>query len=63
MAATSGGAFYREEDLPRLAGAIEARQTPYVLRQETLLLGPLTLALFVLLIAAEWLVRKFSNLS
>ncbi len=62
-AGTSGGRFYREEDLHHLASDIEARTLPFVQRQEILLWGPLALLLFVGLISAEWLLRKFSNLS
>jgi hypothetical protein len=62
MAQLSGGAFYREEDLYRLADALERKTTTYRDRQE-LLLYPLALALFIGLVTSEWLVRKFSNLS
>lgn len=63
MAQLSGGQFYREEDLHRLPDNIELRKAQFTRRQEVLLWGPLTLILFVGLITAEWLVRKFSNLS
>src|SRR5262249_56659034 len=63
MAATAGRAFYREEDLRRLADAIEPRNAPFVQRQEVLLWNPAALVVFVLLITGEWLLRKFSNLS
>jgi hypothetical protein len=59
----SGGRFYREEDLHHLAADAEARALPFVQRQEILLWGSLSLALFVALITAEWVLRKFSNLS
>jgi hypothetical protein len=62
-AATSGGKFYQEEDLHRLAADVPARLAPFAQRQEVLLWGPLTLVLFVLLVTAEWVLRKFSNLS
>jgi hypothetical protein len=62
-AQTSGGRFYREEDLHHLAADIEPRSLPFVQRQEILLWSPLTMLLFVGLITAEWVVRKFSNLS
>ena len=59
----SGGRFYREEDLHQLAGSIERRTAPFTLRQEKLLWNPLAIVLFVGLITAEWLLRKFSDLS
>jgi hypothetical protein len=62
-AQTSGGRFYREEDLHHLAADIAPRALPFVQRQEILLWSPLTLLLFVGLITAEWVLRKFSNLS
>ena len=62
-AQTSGGRFYREEDLHHLAADIPPRTLPFVQRQEILLWSPLTMLLFVALITAEWILRKFSNLS
>jgi hypothetical protein len=62
MAAVSGGQFYREEDLYRLADDITTRTVTYRDRQDVMLY-PLGLVLFVLLITSEWLLRKFSNLS
>ncbi|MGH7172183.1 MAG: hypothetical protein ACRELG_18055, partial [Gemmataceae bacterium] len=62
-AQTSGGRFYREEDLHHLAADIEPRGLPFVQRQEILLWSPLTMLLFVVLITVEWILRKFSNLS
>jgi putative glutamine amidotransferase len=59
----SGGRFYREEDLHRLAAAVTPRKTAFVQRQEVLLWNPLALLLFVGLVTAEWVVRKFSHLS
>jgi len=63
LAQTSGGRFYREEDLHRLAGDIPTRMVSFTRRQEVLLWNPLALLVFVGLITAEWVVRKFSNLS
>lgn len=59
----SGGKFYREEDLHRLAEQVEGRSASFTRRQEVLLWSPLTLLLLVGLVAAEWILRKFSNLS
>jgi uncharacterized membrane protein len=62
MAQTSGGRFYREEDLWRLPGDITPRTVSYRDRADVMLY-PLGLALFVLVITGEWLLRKFANLS
>lgn len=63
VARLSGGRFYREEDLPQLAESITPRATPFTVRQEIILWNPLVLLLFVVLITAEWMLRKVSNLS
>jgi hypothetical protein len=63
LAAASGGAFYREEDLSKLVDAIQPRTQSFVQRQEVLLWNSFALVLFVVVITAEWLLRKFSNLS
>jgi hypothetical protein len=62
-AQVGGGRFYREEDLPQLVAAVEPRQVEFVQRQEILLWNPLTMVIFVSLLTAEWVLRKFSNLS
>jgi hypothetical protein len=62
-ASLSGGRFYREEDLHRLAGQVEPASARFSQRQEVLLWNPLALLLFVGLATAEWIIRKFSNLS
>jgi len=63
MAAAAGGSFYREEELHRLPDAVKAEQTRYVLRHEVRLWNHFAWVVFVLLITAEWVARKFSNLS
>jgi hypothetical protein len=55
--------YYREEDLHRLASDIRAQTTPFALHQEILLWNPLAFVIFLLLITAEWVLRKFANLS
>lgn len=57
------GRFYREEDLHEMAGSIVMQKKEFTLRQEVLLWNPLAILLFLALITAEWLVRKFSDLS
>jgi hypothetical protein len=62
-AALSGGRFYQEEDLHSLVGSISPRTEPFTLRQEVLPWNFLVFLLFVTLLTAEWVLRKFSNLS
>jgi hypothetical protein len=59
----SGGRYYREEDLHQLVSSIAPRTVPFTQRQETLLWHPLAMMLFVGLVTAEWVLRKFSHLS
>ncbi|MCI0684944.1 MAG: hypothetical protein L0Y71_22845 [Gemmataceae bacterium] len=63
LAEASGGRFYREEELAQLARSIQTRQVGFTRRQEILLWNPLAFLIFLALITAEWVVRKFSNLS
>jgi hypothetical protein len=63
LAKDSGGKFYREEDLHHLASDLQERKVDYRIRQEVVLWNPLAMLLFIVLITAEWLIRKFSNLS
>jgi hypothetical protein len=62
-AEASGGKFYREEDLHRLAANLKPRTAPFVTRHEMLLWNAPMLLLFVGLITLEWILRKFSDLS
>jgi hypothetical protein len=59
----SGGQFYREEDLHRLAEQVQGRSVAFTRRQEVLPWNPLVFVLLVGLVTAEWVLRKFSNLS
>src|SRR5262245_1893156 len=61
-ATVSGGRFYREEDLRYLPDAIAPKKTAYTWRDSIDLSLPL-LVLFVLVITAEWVLRKFADLS
>jgi uncharacterized membrane protein len=63
LAAATGGRFYHEEDLPTLAASIEPKSAAFVQRREVLFWNPLAFVLFVLLITAEWVMRKFANLT
>ncbi len=62
-AALSGGKFYREEDLHRLASSLEPRKAPFVTRHEVLLWNWPLFLVFLGLITLEWVLRKFANLS
>lgn len=59
----SGGQFYREEDLHHLAADIKPQMATFIQRQEVLPWNPLTLLLFMMLVTAEWVGRKWGNLS
>ncbi|MBM4071716.1 MAG: hypothetical protein FJ271_22740 [Planctomycetes bacterium] len=61
-AALSGGGFYREEDLSRLADSVQTQKVRFQRHQEIVLWNSLAMILFVLLVSAEWLLRKFSDL-
>ena len=63
LAAATGGGFYREEDLHRLAASVVPKSVAFTHRQEVLLWNPLALVLFVVLVTAEWVLRKLANLS
>jgi len=62
-ASVSGGRFYQEENLDELANSIKPRQAWFTLHQEVLLWGPLSFLVFTGLVACEWVLRKFGNLS
>jgi uncharacterized membrane protein len=62
-AQASSGKFYREEDLHRMLASLEPRKAPYTMRSEMLLWNAPVFLIFLGLIAAEWILRKFSNLS
>lgn len=63
LAKATGGKFYREEDLANVSTNLTPKFAPFTARQEALLWGPLSLALFVGLVTAEWVIRKLANLS
>jgi hypothetical protein len=62
-ARASGGKFYREEDLHHLVPDVQPRAVAFTRHQEIVLWNPLVMLIFVGLITAEWLLRKFSNLT
>ena len=64
LAAGTGGKYYREEDLHKLAGEVKPQSVTLTQRRETLLWTSWwVLGLVVGLFTVEWLVRKFSNMS
>jgi hypothetical protein len=64
LAESSGGKFYREEDLYRLPDEVKPQTIAFTQRKETLLwtYWPVWAAV-VCLFTLEWLLRKFSNMS
>lgn len=63
LATSSGGAFYREEDLHTLTGKIQDQSVTFYRRREVLLWNRWLLGLVVVFFTAEWLLRKYSNMS
>ncbi|MDB5309636.1 MAG: hypothetical protein JWO38_3838 [Gemmataceae bacterium] len=63
LAEASGGKFYREEDLVKLADQVKPQYTPYSVRTETVLWNRWALFLLVGLMTLEWIVRKLNGLS
>lgn len=63
LAQSTGGRFYHEEDLPELVKSIQPKNAAFSVRREILMWNPLVLLLFVGLVTAEWVMRKFANLS
>ena len=62
-ARTSGGKFYREEDLYKLPEQVKPQLAPITIRSETILWNRWALFLLVGLLTLEWVVRKFNGLS
>ncbi|MCU0703512.1 MAG: hypothetical protein MUF18_05990 [Fimbriiglobus sp.] len=65
LAVSTGGAFYREEDLHRLPDQVKAKTTPFAEKrvQELWAWNHWWWALLLFLFAAEWTVRKLNSLS
>ena len=63
VSAATGGVMYRPDDLPALRDRLsELKPTIYTRMRYTELLGlPLVLALILLLLAAEWVLRKYNG--
>jgi hypothetical protein len=64
LAEDSGGKFYREEDLRRLPDEVKPQTSPGQHRREVLIWQAWwVLLVFLGIVTAEWLLRKFSNMS
>ncbi len=63
LATTSGGAFYREEDLAKLPDNVKEQAVTFTKRREILLWNRWMLLAVVGLLTAEWLLRRYSNMS
>jgi hypothetical protein len=63
LAEATGGKFYHEEDLHRLAADVPPKAAPFTRREEVLLWNHWALLAVIGLFTAEWVVRKFSSLS
>lgn len=63
LSATTGGTFNREEDLNHLPEKIVPQEGTYKYRRDVVLWNPLALVIIASLLAAEWIIRKLTNLS
>jgi uncharacterized membrane protein len=63
LAQSSGGLFYREEDLHTLNKTLAPKTTPFVQREEILLWNRWALLALILLFSLEWFIRKFNSMS
>jgi hypothetical protein len=62
-AETTGGAFYREEDLFKLPASVKGQEGVFTFRRDAVLWNPLALLIVLALFSAEWIIRKLTNLS
>lgn len=63
LADATGGKFYREEDLYRLAADVRPQTVAFTRREEILLWNRWAMLAVICLFAAEWVVRKLNSLS
>ncbi|HEY2910097.1 MAG TPA: hypothetical protein VGI99_07615, partial [Gemmataceae bacterium] len=63
LAEATGGGFYREEDLFKMPEQVKSQTAPFSIRTETLLWNVWAMVALLVLLTAEWLVRKFNGLS
>lgn len=63
LAEATGGGFYREEDLYKLPEQVQPRTAPYSIRTEYVLWNRWAMIALIVLLTAEWVVRKFNGLS
>ena len=63
LAEATGGGFYREEDLHKLASQVKTQLSTFTNRTETILWNRWAMLLLIVLLTMEWVVRKFNGLS
>jgi hypothetical protein len=63
LAETTGGGFYREEDLHKLPAQVKPQMSPFAIRTEYILWNKWAMMLLIVLLSMEWVVRKFNGLS
>jgi len=63
LAETTGGKFYREEDLHMLSKNVQVKTSPFVQREEILLWNRWALFALIALFTLEWFIRKFNSMS
>jgi uncharacterized membrane protein len=63
LAESTGGKFYREENLYQLPGNVKPQSSPFVQREEILLWNRWAMIGLIVLLTLEWFARKFNSLS
>jgi hypothetical protein len=63
LAETTGGKFYREEDLMKLPDEVRPQPSPFYQREEILLWNAWIMGALIALLTLEWFLRKFNGLS
>lgn len=62
-AKSTGGEFFREETFNKLSETVKTQLGQFSVRRDILFWNPLALLLVSILLATEWTLRKFANLS
>ncbi len=63
LSESTGGKFYREEDLVRMPNDVKPQPVPITSREEELLWNKWAMMLLIGLLTLEWFLRKFNGLS